>query len=65
VTSPVRATWDDPASLEETLAILSDSATMAQIRESNRQLDDDEPRATLAEVGIALDACREHAAESG
>ena len=50
---------DDRASLEETLAILSDPEIMAQIRESEGRPDDD--GATLAEVRIELAGRREEA----
>jgi hypothetical protein len=51
---------DDLASLGESLAILSDPEIMAEIRESERQLDD-EPGGTLAEVRIALHRRRDAA----
>ncbi len=53
---------DDLESLEETLAIVSDPALMAQIRESEQELADGDPGTTLAELRAALDRRRETAA---
>jgi antitoxin YefM len=52
---------EDLESLEETLAILSDPAIMAQIRESEVQLADDQPGSSVAELQTALDRRRNDA----
>jgi len=46
---------EDLDALEETLAIMSDPALMAQIRESERMLAEGEQGTTLAELSSALD----------
>jgi antitoxin YefM len=46
---------EDLDELEETLAIMSDSALMAQIRESEQTLTEGEQGTTLAELRSALD----------
>lgn len=46
---------DDLEELEETLAIMSDPALMAQIRESEQALADGEQGTTLAELRSALE----------
>jgi antitoxin YefM len=53
---------DDLESLEETLAILSDPALMAQIHESEQALDAGEQVATLAELRTELQSRRDAAA---
>jgi antitoxin YefM len=53
---------DDLESLEETLSILSDPATMAQIYESEKALADGEQGTTLAELRAALENRRNAAA---
>jgi antitoxin YefM len=53
---------DDLESLEETLSILSDPATMAQIHESEKALADGEPATTLAELRAELEIRRNAAA---
>jgi prevent-host-death family protein len=53
---------EDLEGLEETLALLSDPAAMAQIRESKQALADGETGATLADLRAALDRRRSTAA---
>jgi prevent-host-death family protein len=53
---------DDLESLEETLSILSDPATMAQIHESEKALADGEQASTLAELRAGLESRRNAAA---
>lgn len=53
---------DDLESLEETLSILSDPATMAQIHESEKALADGAQAATLAELRAGLENRRNAAA---
>ncbi len=53
---------DDLESLEETLSILSDPATMAQIHESEKALADSAPATTLAELRSGLEHRRNAAA---
>lgn len=53
---------DDLASLEETLAILSDAALMEQVHESERAIADGDPGTTLAELRSQLDGRRDAAA---
>lgn len=53
---------DDLESLEETLSILSDPATMAQIHESEQALADGANAATLAELRTGLENRRNAAA---
>lgn len=53
---------DDLESLEETLAILSDPAIMAQIRESRQAIDDAERGATIADLRADLERRRNAAA---
>ncbi|MFI5009498.1 MAG: type II toxin-antitoxin system Phd/YefM family antitoxin [Solirubrobacterales bacterium] len=53
---------EDLEGLEETLAILSDPALVAQIREGERALADGDPGTTLAELRAALDHRRDAAA---
>ena len=50
----VLVSHDDLESLEETLAILSDPALMAQIRESEQGDTAEDPAATLAELRARL-----------
>ena len=52
----------DLESLEETLSILSDPATMAQIHESEKALADGEQATTLAELRAGLENRRNAAA---
>ena len=52
---------EDLDGLEETLALLSDPAIMAQIRESRQALDDGEPGTTLADLRVAVDRRRQSA----
>jgi prevent-host-death family protein len=49
---------EDLEGLEETLALLSDPAAMAQVRESRQALDDGENATTLADLRAALDRRR-------
>jgi prevent-host-death family protein len=49
----VLVSQEDLEGLEETLAIMSDPALMAQIRESEQGLADGDPGATLAELQAA------------
>jgi antitoxin YefM len=49
---------DDLESLEETLAVLSDPALLAQIRESDQALTGEAPSATLAELQTGLESPR-------
>ncbi len=53
---------EDLESLEETLAILSDTAVMAQIHESERASAAGEPATTLAELQSGLQDRRDNAA---
>ncbi len=53
---------DDLESLEETLAILSDPALIAQIRESRHAADEGEPGATIADLRADLERRRKAAA---
>jgi hypothetical protein len=53
---------DDLESLEETLAIMSDSALMAQIRESQQARTAGAPAITLAELRTELQTRRNAAA---
>lgn len=53
---------EDLEGLEETLAIMSDPALMAQVRESEQALADGDSGATLAELHTALDNRRNAAA---
>ncbi len=53
---------DDLDGLEETLAIMSDPAAMADIRESERALAEGGPGTTLAELRGALERRRDAAA---
>jgi antitoxin YefM len=53
---------DDLESLEETLAIMSDPALMAQLRESEQALADGESAATLAELRAGIESRRNAAA---
>lgn len=53
---------DDLESLEETLSILSDPATMGQIHESEKALADGETATTLAELRAGLESRRNAAA---
>jgi antitoxin YefM len=53
---------DDLESLEETLSILSDPALIAQIHESERARESEEPAATLAELQAGLQSRRDAAA---
>ena len=53
---------DDLDGLEETLAIMSDSAVMADIRESEQALAEGDPGTTLAELRGALEQRRNAAA---
>lgn len=53
---------EDLESLEETLTIMSDPALMAQVRESEQALADDDPGTTLTELRAALDHRRDAAA---
>jgi prevent-host-death family protein len=53
---------DDLESLEETLAIVSDPALLAQVRESERAISDGEPGSTLADLRAGLETRRKAAA---
>jgi antitoxin YefM len=53
---------EDLEELEETLAIMSDSALMAQIEESKREIANGEPGASIAELRSALDQSGDAAA---
>jgi antitoxin YefM len=53
---------EDLDGLEETLAIMSDSAAMAEIRASERALAEGDPGTPLAELRLALDRRRNAAA---
>ncbi len=53
---------DDLDGLEETLAIMSDPALMAEIRKSEQALTDGDSGTTLAELRAALDRRRNAAA---
>jgi antitoxin YefM len=58
----VLVSHDDLESLEETLAIMSDPALMAQIRESEQVDTTKDPAATLAELRVGLRSRRDAAA---
>jgi prevent-host-death family protein len=58
----VLVSHDDLESLEETLAILSDPALMAQIRESEQTATASDPPATLAELRARLHSRHDAAA---
>jgi len=58
----VLVSYDDLESLEETLAIMSDPALMAQIRESEHADTTKGPAATLAELRAGLHSRRDTAA---
>jgi antitoxin YefM len=58
----VLVSQDDLDSLEETLAIMSDPALMAQIHESQQAVADDQPAATLANLRAQLQSRRDAAA---
>jgi antitoxin YefM len=57
----VLVSYDDLESLEETLAIMSDPALMAQIRESEQTDTTTDPSATLAELRARLYSRRDAA----
>jgi antitoxin YefM len=57
----VLVSYDDLESLEETLAIMSDPALMAQIRESERTDTTTDPSATLGELRARLHSRRDAA----
>lgn len=58
----VLVSHDDLESLEETLAIMSDPALMAQIRESEQTDTTKDPAATIAELRARLHSRRDAAA---